>query len=78
MIADVPTPLSSSKLKKLKGRDLRQQTLDRPIEIRKIVVKRRVVAGDHGGIAYVDFTMPWVSMYAAAHEPDRQGGILGF
>ncbi|MBD9445786.1 MULTISPECIES: hypothetical protein [unclassified Rhizobium] len=55
-----------AKLKKLTGRELRRQTLDRPLVIKTITVNRRVVAGDHGGIAYVDFKMPWTAMYAAA------------
>ncbi|MBB3315144.1 hypothetical protein FHT77_000986 [Rhizobium sp. BK181] len=59
------------KMKKLKARDLRQQTLDRPFVVKTITVNRRVVAGDHGGIAYVDFTMPWTAMYAAALKEAR-------
>ncbi|SEH51671.1 hypothetical protein SAMN05216228_100243 [Rhizobium tibeticum] len=67
-----------AKLKKLTGKELRRQTLDRPLVIKTITINRRVVAGDHGGIAYVDFTLPWVSMHAAAREADRQGGARGF
>ncbi|EPE95739.1 hypothetical protein [Rhizobium grahamii] len=55
-----------TKPKKPTGRELRRQTLDRPLVIKTITVNRRVVAGDHGGIAYVDFKLPWNAMYAAA------------